>query len=121
MSNLKRMNSTLSEDCERYIGEVSDLSTERDKLNEKVAQYEEKIKVSLQSLIWHYRELPGVTVSHQLISNQFGCTNLMCATVHFQWEYSNDYVSAPTQALILESHFVHFYLEIGVKRSRERR
>ena len=49
MFNLRRMNSTLSEDCERYIGEVSELSMERDKLNEKVTQYEEKMKVSLYS------------------------------------------------------------------------
>ena len=42
---MKRMNSTLSEDCDRYMGEVSMLSMERDELNDKVTEYEEKIKV----------------------------------------------------------------------------
>ena len=49
MNTLRRVNSTLSEDCDRYIGEVSVLSQQRDELNEKVTQYEAKLQVSLQS------------------------------------------------------------------------
>ena len=44
---LKRTNSMLSEDCDRYIGEVSMLSMERDELSDKVTKYEEKIEVRL--------------------------------------------------------------------------
>ena len=48
MTNLRRINSALSEDCERYISEINELSEEREKLNEKVMQCEECIEVSLQ-------------------------------------------------------------------------
>ena len=51
---LKRMNSTLSEDCDKYIGEVSKLSMEREKLNDKVTTYEEKIKVSCTTCKYIY-------------------------------------------------------------------
>ena len=42
---LKRTNSILSEDCDRYIGEVSTLSMERDDLSDQVTKHKEKIEV----------------------------------------------------------------------------
>ena len=44
---MKRINSVLSEDCDRYMGEVSLPSMERDELSDKVTKYEEKIEVRL--------------------------------------------------------------------------
>lgn len=44
---LKRKNSVLSKDCERYIDEVSMISIERGKFSDKINNYKTEIKVRL--------------------------------------------------------------------------
>jgi len=47
IQQLRRFNSGLSEDCERYMTEISTLSMKNDSLNEKITKHEEEIKVRL--------------------------------------------------------------------------